>query len=169
MEHLMLGPRNAKYTSKTIQNEILEIAADQVGAFYRICLQKCPHYSLIADEVTSHGKEILSVCLRFLEIDHANFHIKPKKHEVLLDFHFLQRITGKSIAEGILHVLQKHEIDVKNCQGQAHDTTASMSSSTSGVQAHIKENAPDAEFQGCCLHSLNLVICHSSKIQAVKI
>ena len=44
-----------------------------------------------------------------------------------------------------------------------------MSSSTSGVQAHIKENAPDAEFQGCCLHSLNLVICHSSKIQALKI
>ena len=33
-----------------------------------------------------------------------------------------------------------------------------MSSSTSGVQAHIKENAPDAEFQGCCLHSLNLVM-----------
>ena len=138
-----------------------------------MCLQKCPHYSLIADEVTSHGKEILSVCLRFLEIDHAKFHIKPKKHEVLLDFHFLQRITGKSIAEGILQVLQKHEIDIKNCRGQGYDTTTSMSSSTSGVQAHnliiiIKENAPDAEFQGCCLHSLNLVMCHSSKIQAVK-
>ena len=157
-EHLMLGPKNAKYTSKTIQNEILEIAADQVRAFYRTCLQKCPHYSLIADEVTSHGKEILSVCLRFLEIDHANFHVKPKKHEVLLDFHFLQRITGKSIADGILQVLQKHEIDVKNCQGQAYDTMASMSSLNSGVQAHIKENAPDVEFQSCCLHSLNLVI-----------
>ena len=58
----MLGPKNAKYTSKTIQNEILEIAANQVHTFYRTCLQKCPHYSLIADKVTSHGKEILSVC-----------------------------------------------------------------------------------------------------------
>jgi len=164
----MLGPRNAKYTSKTIQNEILEIAADLVRTFYRSCLQKCPHYSLIADEVTSHGKEILSVCLRFLEIDHVNFHIKPKKHEVLLDFCFLQRITGRSIADNILQVLQTHKIDIKNCRGQAYDTTASMSSSNAGVQAHIKENAPDAEFQGCCLHSLNLVICHSSKIQAVK-
>ena len=46
----------------------------------------------------------------------------------------------------------------KNCQGQAYDTTASMSSSTSGAQAHIKENVPDTEFQGCCLHSLNLEI-----------
>ena len=167
-EHLILGPKNAKYTSKTVQNEILEIAADQIRAFYRTCIQKCPHFSLIADEATSHGKEILSVCLRFLEIDNENFRVKPIKHEVLLDFHFLQRITGKSIADGILQVLQKHEIDVKNCRGQAYDTTASMSSSNSGVQAHIKNNAPDAEFQGCCLHSLNLVICHSSKVQAVK-
>ena len=71
----------------------------------------------------SHCKEVLSVCLRFLEIDQAKFHTKPKKHEVLLDFHFLQRITGKSIAEGILQVLQKHEIDIKNCRGQTYDTT----------------------------------------------
>ena len=114
-EHLIVGPKNAKYTSKTIQNEILEIAADQIRAFYQTCLESCPHFSLIADEVTSHGKEILSVCLRFLEIDHTNFQVKPRKHEVLLDFHFLQRITGKSIAEGIEKVLEKHCIDIVNC------------------------------------------------------
>jgi len=39
---------------------------------------------------------------------------------------------------------------------------------SAGVQAHINQNASDSEFQGCCLHSLNLVICHSSKIKAVK-
>ena len=33
-EHLISGPRNAKYTSKTIQNEILEIAADQIREVY---------------------------------------------------------------------------------------------------------------------------------------
>ena len=167
-EHLTSGSKNAKYTSKTIQNEILEIAADQVREFYRSCLHNCPHFSLIADEVTSHGKEILSVCLRLLEIDHKSFHVKPKKHEVLLDFHFLERITGQSIAENILQVLEMHKIYIKNCRGQAYDTTASMSSSGTGVQAHIKKRAPDAEFQGCCLHSLNLVICHSSQIQAVR-
>ena len=50
-EHLTSGPKNAKYTSKTIQNEILEIAADQVREFYCSCLHNCPHFSLIADEV----------------------------------------------------------------------------------------------------------------------
>ena len=43
-----------------------------------------------------------------------------------------------------------------------------MSSSSVGVQAHIKRVAPDADYQGCCLHSLNLVICKSSQITAIR-
>ena len=167
-EHLTSGPRNAKYTSKTIQNEILEIAADQIREFYRTCLKKCPHFAVMADEVTSHGKEILSVCLRLLEIDNVNFQVKPKKHELLLDFSFLQRITGQSIAQSILSVLEKHGIDIKSGRGQAYDTTSSMSSARVGVQAHIKRMAPDADYQGCCLRSLNLVICKSSQISAIR-
>ena len=71
--------------------------------------------------------------MRFLQVDHANFRVKPEKHEVLLDFHFLERITGQAIAKGILDVLETHAIDVKNCRAQAYDTTASMSSSRTGV------------------------------------
>ena len=113
-------------------------------------------------------KEILFVCLRLLEINHKSFLLKPKKHEALLDSRFLERITGHSIAENILQVLEMHTIYIKNCRGQAYDTTASMSSSGTGVEAYIKKKVPDAEFQGCCLHSLNLVICRSSQIQAVR-
>ena len=90
------------------------------------------------------------------------------RNEVLLDFHFLERITEEKIAEGILKVLECHEIDVTKCRGQAYDTTASMSSSRSGVQAHIQKFAPDAIYQGCVLHSLNLVICNSSKISSIR-
>ena len=89
------------------------------------CLEKCPHFAVIADEVSSHGQEILSVCLRLLEIDSTNFQKKPVKHECLLDFHFLERITGEYIANSILDVLNKHKIEVKNCKRQAYDTTAS--------------------------------------------
>ena len=67
-QHLRIGPANAKYISKNIQNEILEIAADQIRDFYKECLRECAHFSVVSDEVTSHGQEILSVCLRFLEV-----------------------------------------------------------------------------------------------------
>ena len=67
----------------------------------------------------------------------------------------MNRITGESIAEGIIKVLENHQFDIRNCRGQAYDTTASMSSSRTGVQAYVRKNAPDAEdYQGCCLHSL---------------
>ena len=67
--------------SKTILNEILGIAADQIREFYQRCLRKSPHFSIMADEVTSCGKEILAVCVRFLEVDHSDFQTKPHKHE----------------------------------------------------------------------------------------
>ena len=69
----------------------------------------------MADEVTSHGHKILSVCLRILEVDKDNFEHKPRKHEVsLLDFSFLQRITGESFAQSIVGVLENHNIDVRS-------------------------------------------------------
>ena len=39
-----------------------------------------------------------------------------------------------------------------------------LSSPQSGVQTHIKASAPDADYQRCCLHSINLVICNSTKV-----
>ena len=140
-EHLLNGPKNARYISKTIQNEILGIAADQIREFYRRCLRKSPHFSIMADEVTSHGKE------SFLEVYHSDFQTKPHKHEALVDFCFLTRITGESIAENILKVLENHQINIKNCRGQASDTTSSMSSPRTGVQSHIKKHAPDTDYR----------------------
>ena len=42
-----------------------------------------------------------------------------------------------------------------------------MSLSRSGVQSHIKKKAPYATYQGYCLHTLNLVICKSTKIRNI--
>lgn len=80
----------------------------------------------------------------------------------------LPRITGSAIAMAVRNSLQKHPIDIKYCWGQAYDTTASMSSDRKGVQAEIANYAPDAEYQGCCLHSINLVICYACKIKSIQ-
>ena len=74
--------------SKTVQNEILDIAAGQICEFYSECYRKSPNFSVIADEVTSHGKEILAVCLRFLEISHTNGQTKPKNIKLYSIFFF---------------------------------------------------------------------------------
>ena len=165
-QHLVSGPRNSLYTSKTIQNEILSIIAEFIRDYFRTCLDKTPHFSIIADETASHGREILSVCVRFL--DFIADPSSPVKREVLIYMSELPRTTGIAIATAIKDSLQKQKIALSNCRGQAYDTTASMSSDKKGVHAEIAKDAPDAEYQGCCLHSINLVICHACKITAIQ-
>ena len=131
------------------------------------CLKKCSHFSLIADETTSHRREILSVCLRFL--DFVEDPCQPIKREVLIDFCDLKRTTGMAIATALTESLKKHKIDIANCRGQAYDTTSSMSSRKNGAQAEIAKCAPDTDYQGCCLPALNLAICHHAcKVRPIK-
>lgn len=66
-----------------------------------------------------------------------------------------------TIAKAIQDNLSRNGIDLANCRGQSYDATTSMSSDKKGVQAEMAKFAPNAEYQGCCLHSLNLVIYHA--------
>ena len=76
--------------------------------------------------------------------------------------------TGAAITTAILNSVQKHAIDITSCRGEAYYANASMSSDKKGVQAEIARCAPDAKYQGCCLHSINLVICHACKIKSTQ-
>ena len=109
---------------------------------------------------------MLSVCLQLLDFiaDPSN----PIKREVLIDMCDLPGTTGAAITTAILNSLQKHAIDITNCRGEAYYANASMSSDKKGVQAEIARCAPDAEYQGCCLLSINLVICLACKIKSIQ-
>ena len=113
---------------------MIRIIADTIRKYFRKCLEKNPHFALIADETSSQGRDVLSVLS----------------------------------STAIQNSLQKHAIDITNCRGQAFDTNASMSSDKKGVQAEIARCVPDAEYQGCCLLSINLVICRACKIKSIQ-
>ena len=69
MHHLEHGKRNAMCTSKTTQNEIIEVLASYIRKRTTEILQSSSAmFSIIADEVTDKhaNKEILAVCLRFV-------------------------------------------------------------------------------------------------------
>ena len=69
-ERLSHGPQNAKYTSSTIQNNILSIIATLVRR--RICasIQKSGFYSIMVDETKDLSKqEQLSIAVRYIDVD----------------------------------------------------------------------------------------------------
>ena len=62
----------------------------------------------------------------------------------------------------ILEKLEADGLDVQDCRGQAYGNAAVMVGKRNGVQAHIKEVNPDAQFVVCTNHSLNRVGVHAA-------
>ena len=79
-KHLTSANKNAKYTSKTIQNQIIRIYAT------KIIREKKP-YTVIGDETTDSylNQEILTLCLRFVDLS-ISTPAKPQIKECLSTF-----------------------------------------------------------------------------------
>lgn len=96
--HLINAPRNALYTSKTIQNSLIEVIRQCILQDIIFEVKQAQYYTIIADEVTDlSNKEQLSLALRYV----MNGRVK----EVLVDFIFVERITGEVLAQAILQWL----------------------------------------------------------------
>ena len=75
-EHLPTGRRNATSTSKTVQEEVIRITGEYIRAKVTQLIQKeDAFFSIIGEEVTDKyaNQEILSVCLRFLDLNNDIF------------------------------------------------------------------------------------------------
>lgn len=164
--HLEQGKKNQRYTSKTIQNEIIATIAHYLREKIMAPLKKVPYYSIIADEVTDpHGnQEILSLCLRFIDITGTQSHIR----EAFINFVHLERATGQGVANAILGLITKLGLDVEYMRGQSYDGASAMAGNQRGAQALIREKNPLALYTHCSSHVLSLAIGKSCSVQALR-
>ena len=64
-KHLKNAPKNAKYTSKTIQNQMISIVGDHIRSEIIQEIKSAKFYSIIADEVSDvSNKEQVSLSFR---------------------------------------------------------------------------------------------------------
>ena len=97
--HLKNAPRNALYTSKTIQNSLIDVVRQRILNDISSEVNRAKYYTIIADEVTDlSNKEQLPLALRYV----LNGTVK----EVFVDFIFVERITGQVLAQAILQWLE---------------------------------------------------------------
>ena len=144
--------RNCTYKSPKIQNDIIEIIGKDIIQKKIVSeITEARFYSILADEVTSHNKEELSLCIRFL--DKAD-----TIREEFLEFVKLPRITGEHIASAVTTNLNTLGLPLENIRGQGYDGAANMASEKVGVQGRIRREAPLAIYVHCSGHALNLVI-----------
>ena len=158
-EHLKNSPRNARYTSKTIQNELIEVVGKYICNEIIAEVKKSQYYTVIVDEVTDiSNKEQLSIYLRYVYYGTVK--------EVFIAFVSVERITGKNIAAAILNWIQTVGLSPSDMRGQCYDGASNMSGARSGCSAVIQQQAPKPAYFHCAAHRLNLAVVSACKNQA---
>ena len=97
----------------------------------------------------SHNFEQLPNCNRFMD---KNNNILEK----VLEFDRCEQLSGKVIATEIARLLEKSDLDVKNCLENGSGGATNMSSKAVGVQKQIKKLCEKAVYTHYCGHNLNL-------------
>lgn len=154
--------KNATYLSSSSQNEIINvIGLDYIRSKIISEIKQAKFFSVIADEVSSHNVEHLSLCLRYID----GHHDIQEKH---IAFVKLQRVRASDITNAIISTLEVLGISLEDLRGQCFDGASNMSGSKSGVQKRIKDRQPKAIYTHCASHSLSLGIVSSCSVPLVR-
>ena len=160
--HLKNAPRNATYRSKTVQNELIQLSAQQLQKSIIKSVIDAKIYSIMADEASDIScKEQLSLVIRFVD---TNSEIRE---EFLGFLHCGEGTSGEAISALILKELKRLGLDVMNCRAQAYDGAGNMSGKYNGCAARIMQVNKLAIYCHCQSHSLSLCVCYACKMPVV--
>lgn len=141
-----------KYTHSDIQNELLDLMAQQVLREKLKEIREYDFFAIMADEYTDiKNLEQLSMCLRTVSND-------LKVEENFLGFYELNDIKSDTIVHAIKDILLRSNLSLLNCRGQTYDGASNMMGKKSGVATQIQQEQPKAIPTHCHGHSLNLAI-----------
>ena len=149
----------AKYTSPTIQNEIINLISKQ------IINSNLPSkfYAIICDETMDLSrKEMLALCLRKVDDD-------LNVHENFFGFYRAKIQSADGIFNLIKSVLEEElNLDTQHMVAQSFDGAATMARIKTGVAKRFTDLIPHAVFVHCYAHKLNLALQDATnKLKAV--
>lgn len=141
--------------SKTIQNELIDCISDYIQSFIEKEIKECDFISIQVDDTTDIcQKSQCSVIFRY---------VVPGgivKERFLGFFNVSSDRSADTLFNIVLSCLEKYDCRSK-LVGQCYDGASVMAGHLNGLQAKVKEIAPQAIFVHCLAHRLNLVLQQS--------
>ena len=154
-------PKNAKYTSPEIQNEVIQILASMVKeTIVTDCLESdIGLFCLKCDETRDRcNVENMSVVLRFVK--------QGLVQERLLSVINLEEVDANGITKAILKELRDNSIDPSNILSQCFDGAAVMNGAKGAVQKLLQHELQKViPYVHCYNHQLHLVVVHSMEAE----
>lgn len=150
-----LKTRYGHYTSAEYQNDILHCLANTLRK--NVVNSLGPYWALMVDESKDVSrKEQLSFVVRSTSSNGSVWE-KP-----LGTFH-MKKVDAESLTTAINKAVLENNLAWDKCVAQCYDGASVMSGSLRGVQARIKEIAPQVIYIHCHAHRLNLVLVNTVK------
>ena len=119
-EHLETAAKNARYTSKTVQNEMITISGNIIRRKILQMVKRAGFFSVIADEATDVANdEQLSICLSYV-------HNGLPCEEFLAFKHCESGVSGEAIADDILSKITEWQLQPQLLRGQAYHGAGAM-------------------------------------------
>ena len=83
-------------------------------------------------------------------------------YEPFLGYVAAKELNAEALAGYIISFLTKVGLSLQNCVCQCYDGASVMSGECAGVQAKVREIAPQATYIHCCAHRLNSRLCEGN-------
>ena len=149
-----------RFTSPTIQNEILEIMASTI--LRKIARKLAGElFSIMVDETTDiSNTEQLVFCIRYVDS-------QLNSDEEFIGLHSLESTTAQSITHTIQDILLRLSLQFENCRGQCYDGASAMAGCRTGVATTLLQMEPRALYTHCYGHALNLAVKDAVKANSV--
>lgn len=163
LEKVLKKSNSVHYLSKDIQNEILEILANEIRNKILGSIRESKYYSIILDCTPDASKtEQMTIVIRFVTCNNEVVEI----NENFLGFVNIDYSTGRGLYETIIALLAKWNLPIEDMRGQGYDNGANMKGKKNGLQNLILNKNNRAFFVPCAAHTLNLMINDAAKVNS---
>jgi len=147
----LTGPKNARYTHHTIQNDLIAVMAELIQKEIASEIMEAGCFAIMVDETKDCAKkEQLSFVLRYVH--------RGTIKEEFIGFEQAEGLTANALTSKICEKLSSSGIDIQKCVGQCYDGASVMSGCVAGVQAKIRAVVSQAIYTHCYNHQLNLIV-----------
>ncbi|XP_010430703.1 PREDICTED: zinc finger MYM-type protein 1-like [Camelina sativa] len=154
------GEIQSHFLSHQIQNELIELIANEIKLMILKKIQNAKYFSIILDSTPDVSrKEQMTFLIRCVDVSTSS----PKIEEFFLTFLEIKDKRGEGLFKTLQDALIDLKLDINDVRGQGYDNGQNMKGKHRGVQKRLLDINPRAFYTPCGCHSLNLALCDMAK------